>query len=857
MRVDLHSIQRLVDFELPPVSELVSAINSRLGGVEEVIDLGKKYSGAILVKIKSVEKHPDADKLNICMVDDGGVNQDVDRNEFGLVQVVCGAPNARADMMAVWLPPSVTVPASYNDAKPFVLDRREIRGVMSNGMLAAADELAIGTDHSGIIEISVEDFQSEELVSNDGKGIMEELSLDDLIGTSFADVFGLHGSVIDIENKMFTHRPDLFGQLGVAREIAGITHKKFTEPDWYKTLKPAQEASSLQLSVSNDCPDLVPRFAAVCMDGVTVKDSPMWLKTALVAMGGKPINNIVDITNYIMLMTSQPVHAYDYDKLYGNSLGVRNAKAKESITLLNNKTYELDPNDLVIVDGKGPVGLAGVMGGGDSEVSRQTSKIVIECATFDMYAVRRMSMRHGIFTDAVSRFNKGQSPAMNLHVLQYLVALATDISGAKIASNIYDITADDVASENSVGRPMVTEAQTSVSFINARLGLNLSFSEITILLENVGFAIESVGKEQFTYKAPKWRTDIKDAEDVVEEVGRLYGFDNLPKVLPRRSIKPAPINKNIEIKRLIRDAMKRYGANEVLTYSFVHEKVIIRAEQDASDAYSLSNALSPELQYYRLSVLPSLLDKVRMNIKAGHDEFVLYEIGKGHHKDIVCKDDGLPEEYEMVDAVYASKKPKPGAAYYHMRSLLSKLMSYLGVDAKLSVVSRDGTYPQHITAPFDLGRSAIMTTTDGQFIGIVGELKGTVARSFKLPDFVAAMSLDLANLKDASSTSTKQYKPLSRFPSISQDISLKVSARVPFTAVEKIVDDVIGEQEQDLDMMVIPLTIYKEHDDSEFKTISFRLKVTHHSKTLRESQVSKILDQITNEASKKINAERV
>lgn len=859
MKVSLYTIQQLVDFELPPVQELVARVNSQLGGVEEIIDLGAKYSDALIVIIAGCKKHPNADKLSVCMIDDGGAVKDIQRDEFGLIQVVCGAPNVRGGMVAVWLPPGATVPSSYDEAKPFVLDTREIRGVLSNGMLAAADELGIGTDHSGIVELTVDDFVSDALVGTIRDSDLAETTFDNLLGTKFADVFGLTTHVIDIENKMFTHRPDLFGQLGVAREIAGIYNQRFEEPSWYDKVSDISHASTMKLSVHNECPEAAPRFMAVCMDKVKVGESPMWLKTALVAMGGKPINNVVDITNYMMFLTGQPTHAYDYDKLQGSTLGVRYAKDGEKVSLLNGKSYQLQTDDIVIVDGDGPVGLAGVMGGSDSEVSASTSRVVIECATFDMYTIRRMSMRYGLFTDAVTRFNKGQSPEVNEHVLQRLMAVLSDVTGAQAASKIFDVrhTAKQHASDAVVSEvmPMKDFAITSATFVNNRLGSSLTRADMTTLLENVGFDIIAKDKDSFAYKAPAWRTDIHDPEDIVEEVGRLYGFDKLPKNLPIRTAKPTPTNAAIELKKRIRDSMKRHGANEVLTYSFVHEKVIVGANQDLSQAFRLGNALSPELQYYRLSVLPSLLDKVHMNIKSGHDEFVLYEIGKGHNKKYHYDDDsGLPAEMGFVDGVYASKKPRQGAAFYYMRRLVSQLLTDLGSEVVFEPADSTLDYP--VTAPFDLARSAMVTTTSGVFVGMVGELKPSTVRNFKLPEYSAAMTLDFAGLTEATQAQAAHYYALSRYPSITQDISLRVSKNVSYADVYGVTLDTLSLGD-DIRVNVDGKTIYQAQNDTTEKTITLRIEVTHYKKTLTDKDVSRLLDKVAAKAHTKLKAERI
>ncbi len=831
MKVSLNTIKQLIDFELPPVDELVKRINEQLGGVEEIIDLRKKYEGAIIVKVISAVQHPNADRLRVCMVDDGGIVKDVERDEQGHVQVVCGAPNAVAGMLAVWLPPNTTVPASFETDEPFVLGARELRGVKSNGMLAASDELAIGTDHEGIIELTADEWNPN------GVEIKP--------GVSFAAAFGLNDVIIDIENKMFTHRPDCFGQIGVAREIAGILGHQFTSPDWYVKAPEFASANGLELTVVNDAPEHVSRLMAVAIKDIEIKPSPMWLQCELVRLGGKPINNIVDVTNYVMLLTAQPTHAYDYDKLRGHKLGARMATDGEQIHLLNDKSYTLTSDDIVIVDGEGPVGLAGIMGGGDSEVDANTKNIVLEVADFDMYAVRKTSMRNGVFTDALTRFNKGQSPLQQQHVMNLLMMSINDVAGGGQASDVF-------GQQDNTKQPAVS---VSVSFINDRLGSNLQTGEIKTLLQNV--EIDVAGDDELTVTPPFWRTDIELPEDVVEEVGRLYGFEKLPRELPLRSSAPAAKNGMRELKQRIRTGLSRAGGNETLTYSFVHENVLKRAGQDASQAFKLGNALSPDLQYFRLSVLPSLLDKVHMNIKQGHDEFMLFEIGRAHNKKDHAADDvdGLPREIEMCDAIYASKQSKAGAPYYYMRHVVTQLVKDLGFTLRFTPIT--STVDTQIAAPFEMGRSAIIESRQGELIGIVGELKQSVRKGFKLPDYAAAMSLDVEGLQKAAAIDRQQYVPLSRYPSTSQDISLKTNNDITYEQLFHAVWNAISEKADGMDVKIEPVSIYQAEGDSETKTTTLHITFTHYEHTLTDTDISPVMAYVAAQAAAQLNAERV
>ena len=838
MKVSLNVIKQLINFELPPVDELAQLINRQLGKVDRVENLAERYRGARVVRVVECAKHPNADRLSVTKIDDGMAVPDVPRDENGLVQVVCGAPNVQAGMWAVWLPPASTVPASILEGEPFTLDARKLRGVLSQGMLAAADELAIGTDHEGIVALTPRDLPA-------GKTLQP--------GADFAALFGLDDYVLDIENKMFTHRPDCFGQLGVAREIAGILQQPFTSPAWYNLEQVFGDGDSVPLAVSNDIPQLVPRFMAVVIRGVQVTPSPFWLQCQLVAMGAKPINNIVDATNYVMLMTAQPTHAYDYDTLQGGQLGVRMARQGETLTLLNGKTIELTPDDIVIADGQGPVALGGIMGGSRTEVSATTTTIVLECATFDMYAVRKMAMRHGVFTDALARFNKGQSPLQNAAVLNRLIGMV----GGEQASPVIDIkpfTSEHggILDEYFAGKYEPATIDITSRFINQRLGSHLTENDICTLLNNV--EIHSHGPENelgyICLQVPFWRTDLETKEDIVEEIGRLHGFDTVPRQLPMRRIQPARKNPRRELKRVVREALARAGANEVLNYSFVHERVLRGAGQDPAQAFRLSNALSPDLQYYRLSVLPSLLDKVHANIKAGHSEFMLFEIGKGHTK-ARMGEDGLPAEQSLIDLVYSSKKPRAGAAFYRVRATLDQLAHDSGLTLVYTPVTAAQDDP--VYAPFDINRSAHIwvesseaaSQPERQLIGMVGEPRSAVVKHFKLPDYTAAASLRLDVMEQVWRDTVVHYQPISRYPTTARDISIQTSIEVTYDELMQAVSSAMTRASETYPDVTIrdltPLSIYKATPDASHQTTTFRLTLSSSQATLSAERVRSII----------------
>ncbi|MBI5357706.1 phenylalanine--tRNA ligase subunit beta, partial [Candidatus Saccharibacteria bacterium] len=453
------------------IEALVEKINTQLGGVDEVTDLSKKYRGVLVVKVVECIKHPNADKLSLCKIDDGGTDKKVKRDKDGLVQVVCGAPNVKAGMLAAWIPPGVTVPSTV-DKDPFVLEARELRGEISNGMLASASELGISNDHSGIVELGL-DMKAEP-------------------GQAFADVYKLNDYIIDIENKMFTHRPDLFGLMGIARELAGIQGQKFVSPEWYLKPKKIEASSELALEVDNQIPDLAPRFTAVAISDIQIGPSPLWLQINLMRVGIKPINNIVDITNYLMMVTAQPLHAYDYDKvkaLGGSKLIVRKAKKGEKIKVLGGKEVSLLDSDIVIASPKEAIGIGGVIGGASTEVDATTKNIILECANFNMYSIRRTSMSHGLFTDASTRFTKGQSPLQCDGVITKTVDDILRLCGGKVASKLIDKSSLPVSADD---RPKL---RVSVSGVNNLLGTRIEDHAMADILRNVEFELDTNNKE--------------------------------------------------------------------------------------------------------------------------------------------------------------------------------------------------------------------------------------------------------------------------------------------------------------------------------------------------------------------------
>lgn len=843
MKISLNWIKEFTDIKCSE-EELISKIGAQIGEIDEVMHLGERYKGVVVAKVVECKRHPDADKLSVCKIDDGGATTGVKRDSNGYAQVVCGAPNVRSGLHVAWIPPGAIVPSTY-DKEQFKLDVRPLRGVDSNGMLASGHELAINNDQSGLL-------------------IVDKPAT---LGTSFADLYKLDDTIVDIENKMFTHRPDCFGILGVAREIAGIQNIKFVSPDWYaKDLRlKVGNGNKLKLDVQNEITELVPRYMAVAMSGVKVTKSPIAIQSYLSRVGVSPVNNVVDMTNFVMMLTAQPLHAFDYDKVAAQdgsdqaTVVVRKPKSGEQIALLNGKTVKPRKDALMIASKKRLLAVGGVIGGADTEVDENTKNIILECANFDMYSIRRTSMEHGLFTDAVTRFNKGQSPLQTERVLTYTMAWLQKIAGGQIASKVHDIK-HSAFKQKSI--------ETTTQFINARLGLKLNGQEIAKRLGNVEFEVREKAQE-LSVKPPFWRTDIHIPEDIVEEVGRLVGYDSLPLQLPRRSITPAAEDSLMGLKAKIRTILSGAGANEVFAYSFVHGNLLDKSGQDKAQAFELSNALSPDLQYYRLSITPSLLDKIHSNIKANYDEFAIFELGKTHDK--AAKDHNepkVPHEHERMALVYGAKTPSVGgAAYYQAKKLMSYLLDELNIQVEIKPLHHDYSDSsanfKAWVAPYEPKRSAlVLVRPKGQehesaVLGVVGEYRGSVSQSLKLPRACAGFELDTRLLQVCSTSRT--YKPLLRFPKTQQDISFSVKTTVKYAQLYQVIYDELSRarQEHGYEFELGAVDIYQPDHDRQSKHLTYRIHLSHPHRTLTTQEANDLLENIAQAAKDKLKADRL
>lgn len=818
MIISVNWLKKFTDIDTN-IDELARLIGERLVEIEEVVNLGEKYQGVVVAKVVECGPLEGSDHLNVTKIDDGGVVPNVERDENGLVQVVCGAPNVRAGLLVAWLPPESTVPETYGTVEPFVLGAKPLRGVMSNGMIASARELDLYDDHSGILE----------------------LDKDAAPGTSFAELYELNDYLLDIENKSLTHRPDAFGVIGFAREVAGIQGKPFTNPEWLNDLAPMIEndGSAEAPAVNIEQAELSDRFQAIVLTGINEKaTSPVQLQTYLARSGVRPINAAVDVSNYLMLLTGQPSHTYDYDKLKvvaGNdfTIRVRLARPEEKLVLLDGKEITLDESDIVIAAGDTAVGLAGIMGGDNTKVDDTTRSVVLEVATFDLYHMRSSQMRHGIFSEAVTRFTKGIPAPLSSPVMAEAVHMLAQQTGARATSAPVD--------EYPGKREPIT-VTVSERLINETLGTAFAAEDIADLLENVGFTV-TFSDLTATVTVPYWREDIHIPEDIVEEVGRLAGFDTINLTLPRRdfvAVRPSGFDK---LRSKLRSRLVRAGANEVLTYSFVHSDLLKKAGQNPDDAYRIINSISPDLQYYRLSLTPSLLNNIFANVKAGYDSFALFECNKVHQKPEGMTDENVPVERDSIALVITDRR-KQGSAYYQAKTFLDYALEGVGVTATYVPLMETSIAAQ----VFEPKRSAsVIDKASGKVIGIVGEYKKSVQKAFKLPEYTAGFEISPRVVLELSQAAGLSYRPLSRYPGSERDVCFQVAHTISY---EEIISSARAAlQNTGLLFEVSPLDLY-EAEGSETKNITIRIQLGSYEKTMTADEVNNVIESVIGEVIK-------
>lgn len=874
MIVSLNYLKNLVGVDTANPDELCGLIGSRLVEIEEVTKLADKYDRAIVVRVVECVDHPDSDHLHVCKIDDANSVDDVERDVDGLVQVVCGAPNVHAEMLAVWLPPQTIVPETFGTSEEFKLSSRKLRGVMSHGMLASDRELDLGGSHDGILEVA-----EGEATVGDNLGELLDLRNDLLL---------------EVENKSLTHRPDCFGMIGFGREVAAIGGNDPKVPKWFDLDFAEKQLAKLKGSEINPTINIddaiCSRYTCVALDYDGGGKTDLYTKSLLTRLGVNSVSYIVDATNMVMLETGQPLHAYDLDKLIAVSptgkpdLFVRLAKEGEELDLIDGRHIKLSAEDIVIAVGDNdnslPVALAGAMGGASTEIDSSTKRILLESATFDLYHLRATQFRHGIFSDAITRFTKGLPPKLTGVALARIIDLLATDEHTRALSPVIDYVAPDNwqpdpnsrlekfvkkhEGRHSFAKIMTIEIGRGTSSIDFDTSLvtkilgkfdgeKLTLAQIRRVLKNLGYEDIDVDSDDVDVDKPWWRMDLHIPEDVIEDIGRVLGYDNIDKKLPSRKYTATPVSRDFRIERTLCDRMMRVGANEVMTYSFVHGDLLRKVGDDANGAYRIVNALSPDLQYYRRDLLPSLVNIAAPNLKAGYDDFCLFEIGKVHRKgQMDVNEPELPAEIRQLSAIIVDSRAVD--SYYRAKHVLDYLLQDNINGYRFIRIDQCDQELDSTTNIYEPKRAARIEINDGELIGYIGELKSAVCKSFKLPESVAGFTIYLDNIT-SQFTDRREYTPVLRYQGTSRDLTVAVDSKKTFAEVMSYIDHQLVEYQSGLVINTEPLDIYKPTDGK--INMTFRIEFSDRDKTIDVQTVGELMKKLSADLERDLDAKIV
>ena len=795
MNVTLNWLKTYIDFEFSP-SELADRLTMLGVEVESVKQLGAELEGVIVGSVTSIRPHPNADKLVLCQVDTGGTEE---------LQIVCGAPNVREGMLAPVATIGATLPVGLT------IKRAKLRGETSQGMLCSEKELGLSDDAAGLME----------------------LPTDTPIGIPLSEALELDNVVFELE--ITPNRPDCLSLIGVAREIRAETGNPLKLPT--VDLKESSTNAGDLTSVTIDAPDLCPRYAARVIQGVKVAESPAWLQQRLESVGIGVINNIVDVTNFVLMEYGQPLHAFDYDKLTENRIVVRRATDIEQITTLDEVERELTPDMLVIADAEKPVALAGIMGGYDSEITETTCDVLLESAYFNPSSVRATAKALGISTEASYRFERGADPGVVLAALDRAAQLIAELAGGTVCEGTVDVYP---------GQQPLTQIQLRSERVNFVLGTALEAVEMAQILNRLGFNVDSTG-EVYQVTVPTFRSDITREIDLIEEIARVHGYDNIPTTLPKGDI-PVPVpNSKTEVRRCIKYFLLAAGMMEAVNYSFCDpncfDKIRLDVDDPLRNTLRLRNPLSPEMSVLRTILTPGLLENAQHNRNHQIDTIAIFEIGG------VFVHDGEEKEPERVAGVLAGQigegvysDPYRPPDFFDIKGLVEGMLEICGVV--------DWTLQKTDVPTFHPGRNAEVLLGDKR-IGVFGEAHPEVLENYDLPYKAYLFEFNLEGLADAT-TFAKRFEPISIYPKVARDLAIVVDKAVLSDMPTELIYTTGG----DVVDSVRLFDVYEGEQVPEGKK-SLAYTITYHSstETLTDKAVNALHDKVVKRLNQELSAE--
>ncbi|MCH7605822.1 MAG: phenylalanine--tRNA ligase subunit beta [Chloroflexi bacterium] len=800
MRVPLSWLREYVDVDLP-VSELAHRLT--MAGVEvgNTIEIGQ-WQECFVGQVLDVQPHPQADRLTLCRVT-------IDSEEL---EVVCGAPNVAAGQKVCFAKVGALLYNTHSGKRENLKPAR-IRGVVSQGMICSELELGLGEGHEGIVV----------LPDDAPVGI----SLDRYLGDTI------------LELELTPNRLDCLSMLGVAHEVGAITGKPVSEPEVSYTEDGPPIAQQVSISVAD--PDLCHRYTASLIQGLTVGPSPQWLQERLTKSGYRPINNVVDVTNYVMLEFNQPLHSFDYDKLRDRTIIVRRAKVGERLVTLDEVERRLNPDVLVIADSRDPIGIGGVIGGANSEIGPETKAVLLESATFDGYNNRQTAQSMGLRTEATLRFEKGLRPELAPIALRRATQLIQQVAGGRVAQGIVDVFPDPGLAGRSVAL--------TTGRLKKVLGMDIGIETVEKVLNSLGFESERLDPQSLQVDVPYWRNDINIEDDLVEEVVRIIGYDSVPTTMLSTPIPYKQSTPMTSLVALVKDSLADAGMQEVINYPLVSREDLQRVNfidenlDESRPPLRITNPLNAEQEFLRPTLRASVLATLASN--QGHSEgpFRLFEVGRVFQS----LEGQLPDEQEMAVGVLAGRSREPSwladdsvLDFYDAKGTVGLVLDHLGITARFDPVDDPSFHP---------GRCA-KVTADGVELGIIGEVHPNILKRFDLkPQLVSLLELNLQGIAKSLSATDRQVQSLPRYPAATRDLALLV----PDTVLASLVEEIISRHR--LVVHVELFDVYSGENISEgTKSLAFHVHFQSHERTLTADEVNRSLQGLLRTLERRVGA---
>lgn len=774
--------------------------------VEGYKEFDKNLDKIIVGKINKIEKHPDADKLVVCQVqvDESGTE----------VQIVTGAPNVREGQKVPVVLEGGHVASSHKDGESedgFKIKKGKLRGVMSYGMMCSIEELGSNSnmypdaDPDGIYILSDNPEYADAEIGSDAIGLL-----------------GLHDVVFEYE--ITSNRVDCFGVLGIAREAAATFGKKFVPPVVTQTGNNEDVNNYIKVEVEN--PELCPRYTARVVKNIKLAPSPEWMQRRLASVGIRPINNIVDITNYVMEEYAQPMHAYDLDTIEDRKIIVRKAEEGEKFTTLDGQERELDDTMLMICDGKKPIGLAGIMGGENSMITDNVTTMLFEAATFDGTNIRLSGKKLGMRTDAQAKFEKGLDPNNALEAMNRACQLVEELGAGEVVGGAVDFY--------PVKKEPVTIPYDAAN-INALLGTDIPEEEMVKYFETIDLIVDQDGK---TVTVPTWRQDLERMADLAEEVARFYGYDKIPVTLPKSTATSGGVTEKLRLEKIARAAAEGYGFSEGMTYSFESPKVydkLCLAEDDAlRKSIRISNPLGEDYSVMRTSALGGMLSSLAINYNRRNKNVRLYEIANVYiPKELPLSD--LPDERtQLTLGMYGE------GDFFTMKGVVQSVLNKLGLNEMAEY--KPCTDKKYLHP----GRQADVIYK-GHMVAYIGEVHPSVQKNFEIGERVYIAVIDMKTAGEMSETGIK-YHGVPKFPAITRDISLTMKQEVTAGEVEEIIRTKGGKLLESYELF----DIYEGSQILKgYKSLAYKIVFRAADRTLTDDEAGKVMDKIISSLAEK------